>query len=328
MPHLSVSDLVIGFQTDQAYLRVVNGVSFAIEPEQTLGLVGESGCGKSVTALAIMRLLPQPAGRIESGAIHFQGQDLVSASAATMRTVRGRKIAMIFQEPMTALNPVHKIGRQLAEVYALHFPGMSNTEIKRACVQMLDKVGIPEPEKRLIEYPHQLSGGMRQRVMIAMALACRPQILIADEPTTALDVTTQAQILALMTELQREMGMAILFITHDLGVVAQLCDQVIVMYAGRVAEQASRNDLFQQPRHPYTRGLLHSIPRLTTPSKQALQAIPGVVPDIQAMPSGCRFRDRCEYAQPPCADTEPELIAVADQADPQRVACLRWQDIA
>jgi len=321
---LEVKQLVTTFDTETGPLKAVDGVSFSVSQGQSLGIVGESGCGKSVTSLSVMRLLPKPAGRIEAGEILFDGLDLVGLTPKEMRHIRGHRISMIFQEPMTALNPVHRIHKQLGEVYALHFPEMSSAEIRTASVALLDKVGISDPEQRLQEYPHQLSGGMRQRVMIAMALACRPEILIADEPTTALDVTIQAQILALMKSLQEETGMAIIFITHDLGVIAETCDEVVVMYAGTVVERALVNDLFHSPRHPYTKGLLESIPRLDLPSKQLLSTIEGMVPDLQDIPEGCRFQNRCRYAEEQCRHTPPpEEIVTADHS----VSCYRWRDI-
>jgi oligopeptide/dipeptide ABC transporter ATP-binding protein len=321
---LSVRDLVVGFQTDDGYVRVLDHVDFKLQRGHTLGIVGESGCGKSITALSVMRLLPHPWARIEGGEIIYGGQNLLTLPVRAMYKLRGRRIAMIFQEPMTALNPVHKIGRQLAEVYELHFPGMDKAAVKRACVEVLERVGIPAADKRMNEYPHQLSGGMRQRVMIAMALACKPDILIADEPTTALDVTIQAQILSLIKELQDEIGMSVIFITHDLGVVAQICDEVAVMYAGRIVERAGLEELFARPRHPYTRGLLRSIPSLTHEAKTLLSTIRGTVPGLRNLPSGCRFRDRCEYARPECATVMPPLLNIANNHE---VACIRWQEL-
>ncbi|MDX1267727.1 MAG: ABC transporter ATP-binding protein, partial [Oceanisphaera sp.] len=277
-PLLNVENLAVSFTTEAGCFRVVDDVSFSLAPGQTLGLVGESGCGKSVTALSLLGLLPRPAGEVVAGRALFQGQDLLTLTAEQRYRVRGNKIAMIFQEPMTALNPVHTVGRQLMEVYRLHKPELSKRQQLQAAAEMLRQVGIPEAEARLKAYPHQLSGGMRQRVMIAMALACEPDLLICDEPTTALDVTIQAQILHLIRELQQRTGMAVLFITHDLGVVAQICDQVLVMYAGRSAEQADVFTLFEQPRHPYTKGLLSAIPRLDQPGKTILATIKGQVP--------------------------------------------------
>jgi oligopeptide/dipeptide ABC transporter ATP-binding protein len=320
---LSVQDLLVSFNSDEGEVEVLDRISFDLARGETLGIVGESGCGKSVAAFSIMRLLPQPSGKISEGKVIYQDKDLLSLDIEDMHNIRGRKIAMIFQEPMTALNPVHRIGKQLAEVYLLHFPEMSEEDIRSACIDILGKVGMPAPEKRLREYPHQLSGGMRQRTMIAMALACKPDILIADEPTTALDVTTQNQILNLMKELQEEIGMSIIFITHDLGVIAETCDRVIVMYAGRIAEQASVEDLFHAPRHPYTRGLLHSIPRLNTEAKSQLEVIEGMVPSLNALPGGCRFRTRCDSANELCAESPPPL----ENAEEHAVACFNWQEL-
>ena len=307
---LEVKNLVTAFDTENGRIRAVDDLSFEIKKQQTLGIVGESGCGKSVTALSIMRLLPKPAGIIESGQILFNGSDLVQLPADKMHEIRGKRISMVFQEPMTSLNPVHRIGKQLAEVYRLHFIEMREAEIRQQSLELLQKVGIPEPEQRLDEYPHQISGGMRQRVMIALALACKPDILIADEPTTALDVTIQAQILALMQHLQGETGMAVMFITHDLGVIAETCEEVVVMYAGKVAEKASAAELFKNPKHPYTQGLLDSIPRLETPRKTKLNVIEGIVPSLYEIPSGCRFRNRCPYAMDICAGDPPPMNSV------------------
>ncbi len=310
---LEVSRLVTAFETETGSVRAVDDVSFQVREGGTLGIVGESGCGKSVTALSIMRLLPKPAGKILEGGVYFRGTDLTRLAPEAMRDFRGRRIAMIFQEPMTALNPVHRIGKQIGEVFRLHEDSLSDTDIQRNAIEMLNKVGIPDPERRLIEYPHQLSGGMRQRVMIAMALALRPDILIADEPTTALDVTIQAQILDLMKTLQQESGMAMIFITHDLGVIADICDEVVVMYAGTVVESAPVRELFAHPEHPYTRGLLESIPRLETPRKSRLPVISGMVPPLDALPSGCRFRNRCPLSRPLCETVSPELKIAGDR---------------
>ena len=323
-PLLEVKHLMTAFETEAGVVHAVDDVSFDVYPGQTLGIVGESGCGKSVTSLSIMRLLPQPSGYVASGEILLQGNDLLQLSAEEMRDVRGNQISMIFQEPMTALNPVHRIGNQIGESFTLHQPDLSSADILRESVALLRKVGIPDPEQRLSEYPHQLSGGMRQRVMIAIALACKPDILIADEPTTALDVTIQAQILDLIQALQEESGMAVVFITHDLGVIAEICDQVMVMYAGKVAEKASVYDLFQDPKHPYTQGLLTAIPRLETPPKQKLPTIEGSVPDLMSLPSGCRFHNRCAYGEPQCQDAAPPLEWVTDS---HAVSCYRWKDI-
>ena len=321
---LSIRNLSVGFDTDEGYVRVLSNVSFDLKRGQTLGLVGESGCGKSITALSILRLLPHPSARVESGSILYADKDILSLSLDELYAVRGRRIAMIFQEPMTALNPVQKIGRQLAEVYELHFPEMDDVAVRNASVQQLNKVGIPAAARRLDEYPHQLSGGMRQRVMIAMALACEPDILIADEPTTALDVTIQAQILALIKEMQAKIGMSVIFITHDLGVVAQICDRVAVMYAGRVIETAPLKQLFARPKHPYTHGLLHSIPALAQSAKSELRTIKGSVPSLQRLPSGCRFSDRCDSAIELCSQSDPGLMPVDEV---HSSACLRWQDL-
>jgi oligopeptide/dipeptide ABC transporter ATP-binding protein len=307
---LSVRNLVTVFDTEAGKIPAADDVSFDVKKHKTLGIVGESGCGKSVTSLSVMRLLPKPAGNIESGQILFYDTDIVKLGADKMHEIRGRRISMIFQEPMTALNPVHKIGKQIGEVFRLHYPSMKKTEVQAKSLEMLRKVGIPDPEKRMGEYPHQISGGMRQRVMIAMALACKPDILIADEPTTALDVTIQAQILELMRQLQRETGMTIIFITHDLGVIAEMCDDVAVMYAGKIVETASVNDLFKYPSHPYTRGLLASIPRLETPRKSRLNVIQGMVPSLHDLPRGCRFQNRCPQAQDICRTSNPSLRAV------------------
>ena len=310
---LQVNHLAAAFDTEAGRIRAVDDVSFQVLRGKTLGIVGESGCGKSVTALSIMRLLPQPAGKILDGQILYRGTDIVRMAPEEMRSLRGRHISMIFQEPMTALNPVHRIGRQIGEVFQLHDSMLDETQNRNKSIEMLAKVGIPDPERRIREYSHQISGGMRQRVMIAMALAVEPEILIADEPTTALDVTIQAQILDLMKQLQQENGMAMIFITHDLGVIADICDNVVVMYAGTVVESAPVNELFKNPRHPYTRGLLESIPRLETPRKMPLSIIPGMVPALNDLPTGCRFHNRCPIAIPVCESSPPTLTQVGDQ---------------
>lgn len=314
---LEVRGLRAGFDTDAGYVEVLDGVSFELASGETLGLVGESGCGKSVSALSIMNLLPKPAGKITAGSIEFHNRDLVVLPQEQIHDVRGNRISMIFQEPMTALNPVHRIGNQIVEAVKLHEPDLSRSNARQRALEMLERVGIPAPDQRLKEYPHQLSGGMRQRVMIAMALAMQPDLLIADEPTTALDVTIQAQILDLLREMQRESGMAILFITHDLGVIAELCDRVTVMYAGCVVEQASVSQLFSSPHHPYTQGLLRSIPTLDGIPKQPLATIPGVVPALIDMPDGCRFRNRCPNAEKDCELQSPELTQVLER----HIAC-------
>ena len=309
---LQVQNLTTAFDTEAGRIRAIDDVSFDLKKEQVLGIVGESGCGKSVTALSIMRLLPKPVGVIESGRILFKGEDIVGLEADKMHKIRGKRISMIFQEPMTSLNPVHRIGKQIAEVFHLHFSQMTDADIRQESIEILRKVGIPEPERRMEEYPHGISGGMRQRVMIALALACKPEILIADEPTTALDVTIQAQILDLMKKLQRETGMAIIFITHDMGVIAETCQDVLVMYAGKVVESASVVEIFKDAAHPYTKGLLESIPRLETPRKTKLNIIEGIVPSLYELPTGCRFRTRCPYVMEICAMESPPLIEVAE----------------
>ena len=288
---LEVDKLITSFETDRGLLRAVDQVSFTVPAGKTVGIVGESGCGKSVTAMSIVRLLPQPAGKILGGHVYFKGHDLVRASDSEIRKIRGGEIGVIFQEPMAALNPVHRIGRQVAEVFLIH-KKLSKKDAWDAATEMLELVRIPAPEKRMMDYPHHLSGGMRQRVVIAMAMACRPSLLIADEPTTALDVTVQAQILDLMGRLQSEMGMSTILITHDLGVIAETCDDVVVMYAGRVVERASAEELFSNPLHAYTKGLLHSIPTLDTPSKSLLNTIPGIVASLADYSHGCRFCQR------------------------------------
>ncbi len=324
-PILKVEDLSCGFRTEGGYQRVVDRVSFAVAPGETLGLVGESGCGKTVSALAVMGLLPRPAGIVESGSIALAGHDLTKFTPEEMRDVRGKRIAMIFQEPMTALNPVHTIGRQLRESLRLYEPRAGRAVLERRALELLEQVGIPAPKQRLNEYAHQLSGGMRQRVMIAMAIAGNPRVLIADEPTTALDVTVQAQILELLRRLQQEHGMAMVFITHDLGVVAEICDDVLVMYAGRVAEHAPVEQLFAAPRHPYTRGLIASVPRPDTAPKTVLPTIEGVVPALDSLPPGCRFANRCAFANELSRTSAPPL----EQCGPDHyVACHRWRELA
>ncbi len=294
---LQVDKLITSFETEQGLLRAVDQVSFSVPKGKTVGIVGESGCGKSVTAMSIVKLLPQPAGKILGGSIHFKGRNLVQASESEMHRIRGNEIGVIFQEPMAALNPVHRIGRQVAEAFLLH-KKISKKDAWDAATEMLQMVRIPAPEKRMMDYPHQLSGGMRQRIVIALALACRPDLVIADEPTTALDVTVQAQILDLMAQLQQEIGMSIILITHDLGVIAETCDEVVVMYAGRVVEQCSAKELFTNPLHAYTRGLLASIPTLDTPSKSVLNTIPGMVAPLHQHAHGCRFCQRMDRKPP------------------------------
>jgi oligopeptide/dipeptide ABC transporter ATP-binding protein len=311
-PLIQLKNLTTHFFTPEGVVKAVERVSFGIDKGRTLGVLGESGCGKSVTALTIMRLIPDPPGKILGGEIEFEGSDLLRLSPAAMRQVRGKDIAMIFQEPMTSLNPVYTIGDQIAETYVIH-QGMNKTEAFQRAAEMLRLVGIPAPERRVNEYPHQLSGGMRQRAMIAMAMACRPKLLIADEPTTALDVTIQAQILDLMLGLQEEVGMAILIITHDLGVIAEVSDEVVVMYAGQVVEYASIETLFLQPRHPYTLGLMTSIPQLGRKfreGKARLKEIPGLVPNLIRLPPGCLFQPRCPMAFQACTQERPPLFSL------------------
>ena len=307
---LEVSDLGTWFYTRQGIVKAVDGVDFEVAAGETLAIVGESGCGKSMTALSLMRLIPDPPGRIVSGSIRLAGRDLLKISEEEMRDVRGNEISMIFQEPMTSLNPVMTIGKQISEALILHRDMDRKQAMKRA-IEMLDLVRIPEPAQRAKEYPHQLSGGMRQRAMIAMALACNPKVLIADEPTTALDVTIQAQILELIVELQREFSAAVLLITHDLGVVAETAHRVIVMYAGRKVEEATVGELFARPLHPYTVGLMNSIPRLdlmrgqTDRTNERLQEIPGIVPPLFDLPPGCAFAPRCNKADEKCRSERP-----------------------
>ncbi|WP_048601791.1 ABC transporter ATP-binding protein [Rubeoparvulum massiliense] len=313
---LEIEQLVTELEISVGRVRALDGVSLTIKRGETLGLVGESGCGKSLTSLSIMKLLPKGIGRITEGKIRFQGQDLVPLSEDEMRSIRGNQISMIFQEPMTSLNPVLTIGEQIGEVLRIH-QKLNRKEAKEKAIEMLQLVGIPSPEKRFKQYPHELSGGMRQRVMIAIALACKPTLLIADEPTTALDVTIQAQIIHLMKELQGEFGMAILFITHDLGVVAETCDRVCVMYAGQVVEEGETQALFREPYHPYTEGLLASIPKLTE-ERERLEVIPGHVPGLHQMSQGCRFAPRCAKAKERC---HVELPPLRELSNGRKVRC-------
>jgi len=305
-PLLEVKDLATYFTTRDGIVKAVDGVSFTLEAGKTLGVVGESGSGKSVTALSIMRLVQEPQGQIVRGEVLFKGEDIVKMSDAKVRSLRGDRIAMIFQDPMTSLNPVYRVGRQIGESLMLH-KGMSKREAFERTVELLDMVGIPHPRERAKDYPHQFSGGMRQRAMIAMALACDPDILIADEPTTALDVTIQAQILELMMEMQERTGAAIIMITHDLGVVADMADDVMVMYAGKQVEYGTADDVFYRPRHPYTWGLLASLPRHDIDEKGALNPISGQPPSLINVPPGCAFHPRCPYARESCRRVEPAL---------------------
>lgn len=316
-PILQIDDLRVVFGSGRAEQVAVDGVSLTLTAGEVLGVVGESGCGKSLTALSILGLVPKPTGRIQGGHILFNGKDLAQANEVEMNRIRGKEIAMIFQEPMTALNPVFKVGEQIAETIRVH-EGVSREVARRRALELLERVGMSNPKQRIDQYPHELSGGMRQRVMIAIALACRPKILIADEPTTALDVTIQAQILALLKELQQEFGMAMMLITHDLGVVAQVADRVAVMYAGRIVEEGSTIEVFEQPAHPYTRSLLTSIPSLDQEYSR-LQTIQGMVPSLANLPSGCRFHPRCPDAQVQCAQLTPREVTIGPS---HRAACL------
>ncbi len=315
-PLLAVDDLRVEFATRRGRAMVLNGVDFALHRGETLCVVGESGCGKSMTALALLRLVPTPPGRIVGGRITLAGESLIDASEARMRAVRGDRISMIFQEPMTSLNPVFTVGDQIGETLRLH-AGLDAKAARARSIEMLRQVGIPAPERRVDEYPHQLSGGMRQRVMIAMALACRPDVLIADEPTTALDVTVQAQIFDLLRDLQRDNGTAILLITHDMGAVSEMADRVIVMYAGRVVEQGTVDDVLQHPAHPYTQGLIACLPELgrsRAGEPPPLPEITGVVPSLWELARGCAFRERCPKAMPRCAEDVPPMIAAEGRA--------------
>jgi len=314
---LSVSELSAGFETESGFLEAIDRVSFTVGARESVGIVGESGCGKSVTAHSILRLLPQPSGQITGGKIELRGSDLIALPEEEMQSVRGKEIGMIFQEPMTALNPVHSIGRQITESLQIHGIGNKQENYARAR-ELLTQVGIPSPDQRLREYPHQLSGGMRQRIVIAMALACRPRLIIADEPTTALDVTTQAQILELLAELKESLSMALVLITHDLGVIAETCDRVVVMYAGRVVETAPVREIFANPLHRYTAGLLRSIPSLESEPKTTLPTIPGQVPGLAELPVGARFAPRSDhpgasdYVQSDAYQSiRPELVEVS-----------------
>jgi peptide/nickel transport system ATP-binding protein len=319
---LEIRGLKTQFATDDGIVRAVDGVDLTIDRGETLGVVGESGCGKTVTAMTVLKLIHMPPGRIAAGSILWQGRDLVPLGPEEMRAIRSKEIAIIFQEPMTSLNPVYTVGEQIAEVIRLH-EGMNRRDAMDRAVEMLRLVNIPTPERRVRDYPHQFSGGMRQRVMIAMALSCDPKLLIADEPTTALDVTIQAQILDLLGEMKSRFGMAIMLITHAMGVVAETAQRVVVMYAGRVVEEASVEQLFAQPLHPYTQGLIRSIPRIDTSvgKKVRLEAIGGMVPSLIDPPPGCRFAARCKFAMPACTEAVPELRAV--EAD-HKVACILY----
>ena len=315
-PILKVRDLVVEFATENGTVRAADGISFDVFPNETVGLVGESGCGKTVTGLSILGLIPSPPGRIAAGSILFAGRELVGLPEDEMRRIRGSDVSMIFQEPMTALNPVFTIGNQMIDVLKRH-RGLTRQQSHAAAIEMLAKVGLPDPSARIDEYPHQLSGGMRQRVMIAMALSCGPKLLVADEPTTALDVTTQAQVLEQIAKLQQEFRMSVVLITHDLGIVAETCQRALVMYCGRIVEKASIATLFASPRHPYAKGLLESDPRLRESRLDELPIIPGRVPDLLHLPPGCRFADRCPRADATCEREDPALEVAGDGA----VAC-------
>lgn len=317
---LKVNNLKTYFYTDEGVIPGVDGVNIELDKGETLAIVGESGCGKSVTSLSILRLIPNPPGKIIEGEILYNGKDLLKLSEKEMRSIRGNEISMIFQEPMTSLNPVFTVGRQIMESLIIH-QKLSKVKAREKAIEMLKLVGIPLPERRVDNYPHQLSGGMRQRVMIAMALACNPKILIADEPTTALDVTIQAQILRLMCDLKKKMDTSIILITHDLGVVAQIAENVMVMYAGKAVEYASVKDLFKNPMHPYTKGLLQSIPKINY-DQEKLYNIKGNVPSPRNYPKGCRFSPRCEEAEAICYEKEPELINLDHN---RRVRCWKYK---
>ncbi|MBA62711.1 MAG: peptide ABC transporter ATP-binding protein [Planctomycetaceae bacterium] len=319
-PILQVQDLEVEFHTDSGVVQAVNRVSFDLYPGETLGIVGESGSGKSVTNLTMMGLIAQPPGKVVGGSVKYADRELLSLNQKQWQQIRGKKISMIFQDPMTALNPFLTVEEQLVEVTMLHM-GLSRTEASKHAVELLKKVGIPAAEKRIRDYPHQFSGGMRQRVMIAIAISCQPDILIADEPTTALDVTIQAQILELMKSMQEEFGTAIIFITHDLGVVASICDRVMVMYAGRKVELSTTINIFRQPRHPYTVGLLNSAPRWDQ-GEEELQAIDGQPPDLLDLPPGCSFNPRCQFVQDACLNETPPLFSLENEI-PHQHACLR-----
>jgi peptide/nickel transport system ATP-binding protein len=321
-PLLQIRGLKTHFKTDDGMVRAVDGVDLTIDRGETLGVVGESGCGKTVTAMTVLKLIQMPPGRIVEGSILWQGRDLVPLGADAMRRIRSKEIAIIFQEPMTSLNPVYTVGEQIAEVLRLH-ERLNRRDAMDRAVEMLHLVNIPTPERRVHDYPHQFSGGMRQRVMIAMALSCNPKLLIADEPTTALDVTIQAQILDLLTEMKSRLGMAIMLITHAMGVVAETAQRVVVMYAGRVVEEATVERLFAQPLHPYTQGLIRSIPRIdtTVDKKLRLEAIAGVVPSLVHPPPGCRFAPRCKFARPACTEAMPELRTIETG---HKVACILY----
>ncbi|NLW41044.1 MAG: ABC transporter ATP-binding protein [Tissierellia bacterium] len=320
---LEVKDLKTYFYTDDGVVKAVDGVNFSVEAGKTIGIVGESGCGKSITAMSILRLIPDPPGKIVNGEIIFEGEDLTKVSDERIREIRGNNISMIFQEPMTSLNPVFTVGYQIGEVLMLH-QKLNEEEARERAIEMIGLVGIPNPERIVDEYPHQLSGGMRQRIMIAMALACQPKLLIADEPTTALDVTIQAQILELMNDLKNRLNTSIMLITHDLGVIAEMADHVIVMYSGKVVEDAPVLELFNNPKHPYTIGLMRSIPSLVQEGER-LETIPGMVPNPLYLPKGCYFHPRCKFAIEECKHVQPELREIGPG---HKAACIRAEEVA
>ena len=327
MALLEIRDLVTQFDTTAGTVQAVDGISYTVEEGETVAVVGESGCGKSVSALSVLRLIPDPPGRIAAGDIRFMGQDLLALDEDEIRKLRGRDIGMVFQEPMTSLNPVLSVGVQLTETILQH-RGAGAAAAEARALELMRMVGISEPERRLTQYPHHLSGGMRQRVMIALALSCEPKLIIADEPTTALDVTIQAQILALMKDLTRRLGVALIVITHNLGVVARYADRVNVMYAGRIIESGDARQIYHHPRHPYTRGLLASVPRLDQPRGARLVPIEGQPPDLTRLDGGCAFRPRCRYAEPRCGEARPSLVRVESIGAGHLAACFRSTELA
>lgn len=322
---LDIRNLTTRFYTDDGVVHAVNGVSYTMDEEETLGVVGESGCGKSVHALSIMRLIPDPPGKIEKGEVWFSGKNLLDLEESAMRSVRGTDVAMVFQDPMTSLNPVYTVGFQIMEALKLHL-GMDEEQARNRARELLELVNIPEARQRLDDYPHQFSGGMRQRAMLAMSLSCNPRLLIADEPTTALDVTIQAQIVDLVRKLQKQLGMAVMWITHDLGVVAEMADRINVMYAGYIIERANVRDIYYNPSHPYTKGLLGSLPRLDEAPGTKLTSIPGLPPDLLALPKGCPFAPRCRLRVDQCFEEQPTLENAAQKE--HVVACWRWEEVA
>jgi len=327
MALLEIRDLVTQFETSAGTVQAVDGISYTVEEGETVAVVGESGCGKSVSALSVLRLIPNPPGRIASGSIHFMGRDLLSLDEEEIREIRGRDIGMVFQEPMTSLNPVLSVGVQLTETILRH-RDVTPAAAQERGLELLRMVGISEPERRLRQYPHHLSGGMRQRVMIALALSCEPKLIIADEPTTALDVTIQAQILELMKDLTKRLGVALIVITHNLGVVARYADRVNVMYAGRIIESGSAHQIYHHPRHPYTLGLLASVPRLDQPRGTRLVPIEGQPPDLTRLDRGCSFRPRCRFMEPACAESRPPLVHVESLGSGHDAACFRSDALA